>query len=153
MSCAEQRVRWFAHHPVFCCTIPFSLWFLHSSCGPRWVEMSWAGSKQQSGALILHVHNTLLKDFLSLGLAWSCSLAGRSRWVLNALGAPSLPRPGGPTSCQWGLSESRGVKGSTFPSWDFNMPLQLSAFSISSCWEVCVGTFFWIIGCWVFIVF
>lgn len=56
----------------------------------------------------------------------------------------------GPMSCQWSFPESRGMKSSTFPQlWFSHVPLQLSAFSSSSCWEVHVGTFFWIIRCWI----
>lgn len=82
------------YKPIFSVVVA---WLLHGSCGPRWGEMSQAGSEQQRGALILNVGhgastNTLLKDFLRLCLAWLCSSAGRSKWVLNALRVLFLSR-------------------------------------------------------------
>lgn len=153
---AEQRVGWFAHCPVLLHNPIFpvgAVWFLHSTCGPGWVKMSWAGSKQQSGALILNVGhdvstNTLLKVFLHLRLAWSCSLS----WKIQV----GSECPGSFLS-QVGWSHVLPVRLTWNQNPSFHLPtaviltylFQLSAFFISSCWEDQVDTFFWIICCWI----
>lgn len=104
MSRAEQREvicslsPLLLHNPIFPVV---AVWFLHGSCGPRWVEMSWAGSTQQSAALILNVghevsNDTLLKHFLSLKLAWLHSLSWKIQVGFECFGSSLLFQVGWP---------------------------------------------------------
>lgn len=151
------------HSEVICSLSPvllhgpiFPVWLLHSSCGPRWIEVSWAGSKTakcsfnaESGTWCFYQH--VAKGFPQ---SQACMVAflkledSSGFWMLwEFLSFPGRVLPC-PASEAWLKAEEWRVPPS--PSCDFKMYLlQLSAFSISSCWEACVGTFFWVMCCWI----